>query len=98
LSQSRSFAQTIVAPAMGETYQLGSAAGAKRIKTGDPALEAAVGRDWQNSYADFTTHLKAELARIEDVEARLKAIAAMRDVLSRYREVRAAQGRRAAGR
>ncbi|WP_422059326.1 MBL fold metallo-hydrolase [Sphingopyxis sp.] len=98
LSQSRSFAQTIVAPAMGETYQLGSGAGAKRIKTGDPALEAAVGRDWQNSYADFTTHLKAELARIEDVEARLKAIAAMRDVLNRYREVRAAHGRRAAGR
>ena len=98
LSQSRSFAQAIVAPAMGETYRLASAAEAKRIKTGDPALEAAVGRDWQNSYANFATHLKAELACIEDAEARMKAIAAMREVLTRYRETRAAHRRRAAGR
>lgn len=97
LSQARSFAQTIAAPAMGETYQLSSRAAAKRIKTGDPALQAAVGRDWQNSYADFATHLKAELAQIEDADARMKAIMAMREVLASYREARSAHSRRAAG-
>lgn len=98
LSQSRACARTIVAPAMGEAYQLARGAAAKRIKTGDPALVAAVGRDWQNSYADFATHLKAELGRIEDAEARVKAIGAMREVLARYREARSARSDHAAGR
>ncbi|WP_447932498.1 MBL fold metallo-hydrolase [Sphingopyxis fribergensis] len=98
LSQSHKLGQSIVAPAMGETYQLGSGTAAKRIRTGDPALQAAVGRDWQNSYADFTTNLKAELARIEDTETRLKAIAAMRDILASYRAARSAHGRRVAPR
>ncbi|WP_447952810.1 MBL fold metallo-hydrolase [Sphingopyxis chilensis] len=91
LSQSREFAATIVAPAMEETYRLPAGKPAKRTKTGDPALQAAVGRDWQNSYADFATNLKAELAQIEDAATRAKAVAAMREVLVRYQQSRAAQ-------
>lgn len=88
LSQAREFAKTIVAPAIGETYRLASGVPAKRTATGNPALQAAVGRDWQNSYADFVTNLKAELAQIEDAKARAKAVAAMRDILVRYQQAR----------
>ena len=91
LSQSHEYAATIVAPAMGEAYLLPAGRPAKRVKTGDPALQAAVGRDWQNSYADFATSLKTELAQIEDAATRAKAIAAMRDVLVRYQQSRAAR-------
>lgn len=88
LSQSREFARSIIAPAMGESYRLAAGSPAKRTKTGDPALQAAIGRDWQNSYADFATNLKAELAQIEDVAARAKAVAAMREVMARYQQAR----------
>ncbi|MBK6411631.1 MBL fold metallo-hydrolase [Sphingopyxis sp.] len=94
LTQSREYAATIVTPAMGETYRLSAGKPAKRTKTGDPALQAAIGRDWQNSYADFATNLKAELAQIEDAATRAKAVTAMREVLVRYQQVRSArQGR-----
>ena len=91
LAQSREYAATIVAPAMGETYRLPAGGPARRTKTGDPALQAAIGRDWQNSYADFVTNLKAELAQIEDAATRARAVAAMREVLIRYQQARAAR-------
>ena len=91
LSQSREFAATIVAPALGECYRLPAGKPAKRTKTGDPVLQAAIGRDWQNSYADFATNLKAELAQIEDAATRAKAVAAMREVLLRYQQARSAR-------
>lgn len=91
LSQSHEYAVTVIAPAMGETYNLPSGKPGRRTRTGDPALQAAVGRDWQNSYADFATGLKAELAQIDDAATRAKAVAAMRAVLVRYQQARAAR-------
>ena len=91
LSQSREFAATVVAPALGETYRLPAGQPAKRLKTGDPVLQAAIGRDWQNSYADFAANLKSELAQIEDAASRAKAVAAMRAVLERYQQARSAR-------
>ena len=74
----------LIAPALGETYRLPAGQSTKRLKTGDPLLQAAIGRDWQNSYADFAANLKSELAQIEDAATRAKAVAAMRAVLERY--------------
>ena len=91
LSQSREFAATVVAPALGETYRLPAGQPAKRLTTGDPVLQTAIGRDWQNSYADFAANLKSELAQIEDAAARAKAVAAMRAVLERYQQARSAR-------
>ncbi len=87
LAQGRHDAK-IVTPAIGETYRLLAGAAAERTKTGDPAIQAAVGRDWQNSYADFATKLKQQLAEISDARAREQAIDAMRAVLDGYREAR----------
>ena len=93
LAQSRGYAASVVAPALRESYRLVAGVPAKRTKTGDPALQAAVGRDWQNSYADFASHLKSELARIDNAAARAEAVAAMRDVLTRYQQARSARSR-----
>ena len=46
-----------------------------------------IGRDWQNSYADFAANLKRELAHIRDNKAREAAVADMRAVLERYTEL-----------
>lgn len=93
LAQSRGYATSVVAPALRESYRLAAGVPAKRTKTGGPALRAAVGRDWQNSYADFATRLKSELARIDNAAARAEAVAAMRDVLTRYQQARSARSR-----
>src|SRR3546814_16191166 len=53
-------ATSIIAPQLGETYALPARASARRLKTGDPELQGAVGRDWQNDYADFSIRLKKE--------------------------------------
>jgi len=96
IAQSRDLSASIIAPAMGEVFQLGAGMPASRIKTGDPALQEAVGRDWQNSYADFATRLKSELAEIEDAKVRRQAIDDMRKVLESYKAVREKRaGRRA---
>lgn len=85
---------SVLAPEIGEVYRLPHAAPAERIKTADPALQQVVGRDWQNSYADFATNLKRELSRIRDAKAREHAVADMRAVLASYIDARAEQKNR----
>lgn len=80
-------------PEIGERYELPPGAPAKRLATGRPELREAIGRDWQNDYADFAVNLKRELQGIEDSARRREALALMRDVLSRYRDHKA--GRKA---
>jgi len=75
-------------PEIGESYALSSGQPAKRIKTGREDLRHALGRDWQNSYAQFITGLKDELSHIRDEKQREKAIADMRKVLDSYTEFR----------
>ena len=88
LAQSQALATSIISPQIGETYQLSPALAAKRTKTGRAELQHAIGRDWQNSYADFATNLKRELGRIKDAEARQKAIDDMRRILDDYADFR----------
>src|SRR3546814_3556868 len=71
---------SIIAPQLGETYALPARASARRLKTGDPELQGAVGRDWQNDYADFSIRLKKELQGIESASARREALARMSEV------------------
>lgn len=85
-------AQSIVAPELGETYELRAGAAAKRIRTGRADQQQLIGRDWQNDYADFATGLKKHLARIRDAKARQKAIAEMRKVLDSYADFRNDRG------
>ena len=73
-------------PEIGESYELPKGAPARRLATGRPELREAVGRDWQNEYADFAVNLKHELQQIEDSARRREALASMREVLRRYRE------------
>ena len=88
LAQSKDIATSIISPEIGETYALSVAVPAKRTRTGSPELQAAIGRDWQNSYADFAANLKRELGRIEDADARQKAIEDMRRILDSYADFR----------
>jgi len=74
----------VTTPEIGELYALPPAAPARRLKTGRMDIREALGRDWQNSYADFVTGLKRELARIDDQRQREAAIRAMRKVLDEY--------------
>ncbi|MBU3077868.1 MBL fold metallo-hydrolase [Sphingomonas quercus] len=82
---------SVIAPELDEVYGLPPGQPATRLKTGDPALRHAVGWDWENSYADFTTRLKHDLAQIEDAERREQAIREMRAVLASYKQARAKQ-------
>jgi metallo-beta-lactamase family protein len=84
LAQSRDLAPNIIAPALGETYELEPGRPARRIKTGRVDRQHAVGRDWQNDYADLAVSLKRRLSEIRDREAREAAIAQMRAVLDSY--------------
>lgn len=81
----------VTLPEIGESYALSPATPAKRLRTGRTDLSEALGRDWQNSYAEFATDLKRRLARIEDEHARSEAIAAMRKVLDDYAAFRASK-------
>jgi metallo-beta-lactamase family protein len=85
LAQSKDAAQSIVVPRIGEEYALPVAQPAKRTKTGVAELQEAVGRDWQNDYADFATRLNRELREIESASARREALARMEEVLRSYR-------------
>lgn len=85
--QRRAPALPVRLPELGETYGLAAGLPAKRIATGRPEVQQAVGRDWQNAYADFATSLKARLARIEE-ERRQQALDEMRRVLDSYADFR----------
>ena len=82
--QKRGLASSIIIPEIGETYELMPGTAARRTATGSAELHEAIGRDWQNSYADLATSLKRRLVAIRDARARQKAIDEMRAVLDRY--------------
>ncbi len=88
LAQSDQAAASIVTPQLGERYALPAGAPARRLATGDPDMQAAIGRDWQNDYADFATRLKKELRAIEGDAARREALARMEAVLRSYKSHR----------
>lgn len=88
LSQSRDLAPVVTVPEIGERYELPPGGPAKRTRTGRADARAAVGRDWQNSYADLATSLKRKLEAIRDAEARQKAIDEMRRILDDYAQRR----------
>jgi len=91
MAQAKKIAPSILVPEIGEVYRLSPATPATRTKTGDPQLQDVIGRDWQNSYADFATNLKRELSQIRDAKTREKAVADMRAVLESYKHARAQQ-------
>lgn len=84
----------VVLPEIGEVYELPPGEPARRTQTGRTDLTEALGHDWQNSYAQFVTGLKRDLAEIRDERERQKAIAAMREVLDSYTRHREARRRR----
>ena len=71
----------IISPEIGECYALPVGAPARRLSTGRIEVRAAIKRDWQNDYADFTVNLKRNLERIESSDKRREALALMRRVL-----------------
>lgn len=85
----RGLAASIIVPEIGETYELRQGTAAKRTRTGRVDLQRAIGRDWQNDYADLATSLKRRLGAIRDSADRQKAIDDMRRVLDSYAEHRA---------
>ncbi|GAA0280945.1 MBL fold metallo-hydrolase [Alteraurantiacibacter aestuarii] len=84
--QRRDPALSVRIPEIGETYALAAGKPAKRIATGPADIQQAIGRDWQNNYADFITGLKNRLTSIKDERRRQKAIEEMRQVLDAYTE------------
>ncbi|RZV31825.1 MAG: MBL fold metallo-hydrolase [Sphingomonadaceae bacterium] len=86
LLQQRSPELSVRIPEIGESYGLTPGEPAKRTATGPVGLQEAIGRDWQNSYAQFSTSLKQELAKIRDKKQREKAIEDMRQVLESYKD------------
>ena len=79
---------SVLVPEIGETYELPTAAPARRVVTGRIELRPILNRDWQNAYADFSVNLKSELQAIESGEKRAEAIARMRKVLDEYKTSR----------
>ncbi|TIX50716.1 MBL fold metallo-hydrolase [Alteraurantiacibacter aquimixticola] len=71
-------------PQIGEKYLLSPSAPAKRLETGRSDLTEVLGHDWQNTYADFATSLKADLAKLRSDRQRQEALEQMRRVLASY--------------
>lgn len=94
LAGGRGLAPSVIVPEIGETYELAAGVPARRTRTGRADLRLAIGRDWQNDYADLATNLKRRLAGIRDAQARQEAIAAMRKVLDSYTDFREAKRRK----
>jgi metallo-beta-lactamase family protein len=86
--QKRAPELSVKLPEIGETYELRAGKPAKRTKTGRDHLRLATGRDWQNTYGDFVSSLKARLGEIRDAREREKALEQMRKVLDSYSEAR----------
>ena len=93
LAEGQKLAPSIIVPEIGESYELTGGNPAKRTKTGRPELRQAIGRDWQNNYADLAISLKRRLGNIRDAAARQKAIDEMRRVLDSYADHREAHKR-----
>ncbi|HET9399261.1 MAG TPA: MBL fold metallo-hydrolase [Sphingomicrobium sp.] len=75
---------SVLEPEIGERYALPAGAPAHRLETGRLDLRHALGRDWQNDYADFAVNLKRDLQKIRDAEQRRKAVERMRAVLEEF--------------
>lgn len=88
LAAQRGLAGSVKIPEMGEQWELPAGMPAKRLKTASAEFAGAVGRDWQNAYADLASNLKHRLEAIRDARAREQAIAEMRKVLDSYAEHR----------
>ena len=93
LARERQLAPGVAVPDMGEQWELPAGAPARRLKAAPPELAAALGRDWQNAYADLASSLKHRLEQIRDARAREAAIAEMRKVLDSYAGYRAGRRR-----
>lgn len=87
LAHDKDMATSAIVPEIGEVYRLPAKAAAERIKTADSMAQDAIGRDWQNSYADFAAGLKRELMQIRDAKARQRALSEMRLILESYKHV-----------
>ena len=85
-AQDRALAGSVIAPEMGDCYLIRPGQPARRVKRGAQGLRQAVGRDWQNDYAELALGLKQRLAAIADERARTRAIARMRRVLNAYEQ------------
>lgn len=85
LLQQGDAAASIITPELGERYALPPRAKARRLSSGRMDMEAVVGRDWQNAYADFAVNLKRELSEIESAAVRREAVERMRAVLQSYK-------------
>ena len=79
-------------PQIGESYRLVAGQIAKRVATGNLEAQQAIGRDWQNAYAELVTGLKSDLARIRNEKKREEAIGRIREILASYGEFK--DGRR----
>jgi metallo-beta-lactamase family protein len=86
---------SVLVPAIGEVYALPGGAPAKRLKTGRTDLDDAIGRDWQNDYADLAANLKPMLQKV-DPARRKEALARMRALLDGYAEHRSRRKNRGA--
>ena len=75
---------SIFEPEIGERYELPAGAPARRLATGRMEIRHALGRDWQNEYADFAANLKRELQRIGNAEQRDRALERMRAIIDEY--------------
>lgn len=75
---------SIIAPAIGERYRLTPKTPARRLSTGKIEVQKAIGRDWQNDYADFAVNLKQRLKHIGEDKARIDAIRQMHRILDDF--------------
>ena len=75
---------SIIEPEIGEAYELPAGAPARRMATGRLDVRHALGRDWQNEYADFAANLKRDLQKIGDAEERARAVERMRAILDEF--------------
>ncbi|WP_435521371.1 MBL fold metallo-hydrolase [Altererythrobacter litoralis] len=87
--QRRSPGLNVRLPQIGERYELAAGKAARRTETGRADLEQAIGRDWQNAYADFATSLKRQLGELRSDRDRREAIVQMKEVLRSYAAHRA---------
>jgi metallo-beta-lactamase family protein len=82
---------SIVSPRIGEAWRLPRAAPAVLLRGARAGLPEAIGKDWQNAYADFAVKLRRDLLAIPEEAERQRAIREMRAILESYRSARAAR-------
>jgi metallo-beta-lactamase family protein len=83
-ARERGLAPDVITPELGDCHVVAAGQAARRVKRGRQQLRTAVGRDWQNDYADLASGLKQRLGAIRDDRARQRAIARMRRILDDF--------------